>query len=208
MILDVRNLQRGNVWNTILKCFFFFLYQELGKLSQFCDWTTGWTARVRFPTGQYLSPDHKVGTSSAAYQVGTAFLSSGVKQPGREANHSLPSITIHHTSTWRRVYLRREKVLLLHIFLFSLFIFLYLLLNIPPTFSFPSTHLPLYFPFFFLNCKYVPVQTKKETHVLISYAHTHAIYSSFVSRNVTISGNILSCSTLLHKRVCLLTKIY
>jgi hypothetical protein len=56
---------------------------------------TGWTARVRFPAMQDSSLLHSVqtgsGTHPASYPLGTGALSSEVKRPGREADHSSPS---------------------------------------------------------------------------------------------------------------------
>jgi hypothetical protein len=50
---------------------------------------------VRLPAVQDFSLCHSVQTGSGAYPipypVGTGVLSSGVKRPGREANHSPPS---------------------------------------------------------------------------------------------------------------------
>jgi hypothetical protein len=55
----------------------------------------GWIARVRLPAGQDISLYHNVQTGSWAhpgsYPVGTGVFHLRVKQPGCEANHSLPS---------------------------------------------------------------------------------------------------------------------
>lgn len=53
---------------------------------------TVWTTRVRFPSGQGFSLCHKVQTSSGAHPaVDTEIISSGIKRPRLEADHSLPS---------------------------------------------------------------------------------------------------------------------
>jgi hypothetical protein len=54
---------------------------------------TGWTAGDRFPAEGigffFFAP--VVQTHSASYSVGTGAYFPGVKRPGREADHSLPS---------------------------------------------------------------------------------------------------------------------
>jgi hypothetical protein len=55
----------------------------------------GWMTGVQFPTEQVFSLRHNVQTDSgahpASYPRATGVLSSGVKRPGREADHSPPS---------------------------------------------------------------------------------------------------------------------
>jgi hypothetical protein len=74
-------------------------------------------SRVRFPAGAgNFSLHHRVqngsGAHSASYPVGTRVSSPGVKQPGREADHSPPrsaevkelvELYLHssNTSSWR-----------------------------------------------------------------------------------------------------------
>jgi hypothetical protein len=78
-----------------LECLFSMKSTKMSQVSSYNDWATGWTTGFWFPVRAHifsspLRPD-RFWAQPASYWVDTRDYLTGLKRPGREADHSPPS---------------------------------------------------------------------------------------------------------------------